>query len=67
MTATKLQSKQKVLYLCNTNQEAALAQGAENPHKRLGEIFQQDDIQAHKSKSQGGQKLNYTHVLWLFK
>lgn len=59
--------EQKIIYLRDTDQEAALTQGAENPHKRLGEIFQQDNIQAHKSKSQCRQELHYTHMLRLLK
>lgn len=55
------------IYLCNTNQEAALTQRAEDPHEGFGEILQQDDVEAHKAKNQSCQELHYAHVLGLLK
>lgn len=60
-------SQQEDPYLRDADQEAALAQRAEEPHEGFGEVFQQDDVQPHKPKSQRGQELNDTHVLWLLK
>lgn len=63
MSTMRLRSEQKVvIYLRDADQEAALAQGAEDPHERLGEIFQQDNVKAHKPKSQRRQELHYAHM-----
>lgn len=53
------------IYLGNPNQEAALAQRAEDPHEGFGEILQQDDVEPHEAKNQSGQELHYPHVLGL--